>query len=77
MELFKSNILLFSYGTNAFDRLGEIYLELGNFELTVKNYQKALQINPDNTHAKEIISEIKKKVKLLNAYIIIDRRSFI
>jgi len=49
---------------NAHDSLGEAYMINGNKELAIKNYKKSLELNPDNTNAKEMLNKLEKnKVK--------------
>lgn len=58
LELFKLNVSLYPSSANAFDSLGEIYAELGENELAVKNYEQSLRLNPENKNAKEMITKI-------------------
>ncbi|MEO7533057.1 MAG: serine hydrolase [Ferruginibacter sp.] len=51
LEIFKLNVSLNPSSSNAFDSLGEIYAELGDTALAIKNYQQSLQLNPQNTNA--------------------------
>jgi pimeloyl-ACP methyl ester carboxylesterase len=67
IELFKINTIAFPNSWNAFDSLGQAYLLDGQKDLAIKNYEKSLELNPQNTNAKEKLSSIKKlKHKLLS-----------
>ena len=44
---------------NAFDSLAEAYMRNGDDELAVKNYEKPLQLNPNNENAKSMIEKTK------------------
>lgn len=44
---------------NAFDSLGEAYEVLGDEQKAVLSYQKSLELNPENKHAKERLENLK------------------
>lgn len=46
---------------NAFDSLGECYYLMEQYELSLKNYQKSLQLDPSNGNAKMMIERIEKR----------------
>jgi len=48
---------------NPYDSLGEAYMVNKEFELAVKNYQKSLELNPDNENAKVMLKKIEEIVK--------------
>ena len=48
IEVFKVSALEFPNSAIAYDYLGEAYLKKGEFELAIKNYEKSLQIFPEN-----------------------------
>jgi len=58
------NVEMNPQSANAHDSLGEAYMINGNKELAIKNYKKSLELNPDNTNAKEMLNKLEKnKVK--------------
>lgn len=59
LEVFKINTEIFPESWNAFDSLGEAYLLAGNKELAIKNFEKSLELNPQNTNAVEQLKKIK------------------
>jgi Beta-lactamase class C and other penicillin binding proteins len=59
IEIFKINTDQFPNSSNAFDSLGEAYMELGDKELAVKFYKKSLELNPDNTNAVEMLKKLQ------------------
>jgi tetratricopeptide (TPR) repeat protein len=61
IEIFKLNVLAFPQSANAFDSLGEAYLEAGNKELAIENYKKALMLNPENKNAEEVLKSLVNK----------------
>lgn len=50
----------FPENANAFDSLGEAYLKVGDKTLALLNYQKSLQIDPNNKNAKAIVKSLEK-----------------
>lgn len=61
IEIFKLNVFAFPQSANAFDSLGEAYLEAGNKELAVENYKKSLLLDPKNENAREVLKKIEDK----------------
>ena len=55
--------LVFPLSYNTYDSLAEGYGHLGNDAKAIENYQKVLELKPDNSHAKRQI----EKLKLLGA----------
>ena len=63
-SILKANTILYPNSANAFDSLAEAYFLNNQLELSKMNYQKSLELNPENTHAKQMIARIEKgKVK--------------
>jgi len=62
LELFKLNVLLYPSSANAYDSLGETYLELEENELAIKNYEQSLKLNPQNKNAEDMIKRLKSKL---------------
>ena len=67
------NAVSFPKSSNAYDSLGEAYLKAGNIDLSIKNYQKAIVLNPQNTRAADILKRLQKQAKvdlnLLDSYV--------
>lgn len=61
IEIFKLNVEMNPASFNAYDSLAEAYLINGQKELACINYQKSLELNPENNNAKEMLEELKKK----------------
>lgn len=59
LEIFLLNVYLYPSSANAFDSLGEIYAELGDTELAIKNYEASLKLNPQNTNAQNQLQKLK------------------
>jgi CubicO group peptidase (beta-lactamase class C family) len=61
LELFKLNVSLYPSSANAFDSLGEIYGELEENELALKNYEYSFKLDPQNKNAEQQIKNLKAK----------------
>ena len=61
IALFKINVALYPNGYNTYDSLGEAYMENGDTELATDNYRKSLELNPDNTHAADMIKKMEEQ----------------
>ncbi len=61
IELFRINTIAYPDSWNVYDSFGEALLKDGQKDLAIKNYQKSLEINPDNDNAKKILNELKMK----------------
>lgn len=59
IEVFTLNTKLFADDPNVWDSLGEAYLKKGNKNEALKNYKKALEIDPSFASSKKMIQEIK------------------
>ncbi|RSC92652.1 serine hydrolase [Tenacibaculum singaporense] len=58
IDLFTIEILYFPESYNAYDSLGEAYMRDGQIRNAIKNYQKSLEINPENLNGKEKLREL-------------------
>ena len=59
LEIFLLNVYLYPSSANAFDSLGEMYAELGDRELAIKNHEASLKLNPQNSNAKSQLLKLK------------------
>ncbi len=60
IALLRFNTLRFPMSANAFDSLGEAYLENGNKEHAIINYKKSLELDPGNNNASEMLKTLKR-----------------
>ncbi len=60
IEVFKLNVEAFPESGNCYDSLAEAYLQAGQKDLAIKNYGKALELNPNNRHAVDQLATLKK-----------------
>ena len=59
IEVFKLNTLQYARSSNTFESLGDGYVALGNKDLAIKSYQRALEIDPKNTSAREALIRLQ------------------
>ena len=58
LEFFKMNTMEFPNSANAYDSLGEAYMENGDSKKAIENYKKSIGLNPGNDNAKKIIEKL-------------------
>ena len=59
VEIFKLNAQAYPESSNVYDSLAEGYLAIGDRKLAEENYQKSLELNPDNENAKQMLNKLK------------------
>jgi len=60
VEIFTINTELYPESANTFDSLGEAYLKAGDKERAIVNYEKSLQLDPQNAGAAEILKKLRE-----------------
>jgi len=63
ITVFKMNVELFPEAWNAYDSLAEAYAGKGETGLAVQNYERSLELNPDNQNAKDQLKILRKDQK--------------
>jgi len=61
IKIFKLNVEAYPDAYNVYDSLGEAYMENGDTELAIKNYEKSLELNPDNENGKRMLEKLRMK----------------
>lgn len=61
---FKLNTYLFKYTPNVYDSYGETLVLNGEHEEAIKMYEKVLEIDTENKHAKSQIKKLKSRIEL-------------
>lgn len=61
IEIFKLNIELHPLYANGYDSLGEAYMNAGENELAIQNYEKSLELDPGNDNARQMLEQLRKK----------------
>jgi C-terminal processing protease CtpA/Prc len=59
IAIFKLIVAEFPQSANAYDSLGEAYLQAKDSIKALENYEQSLAMNPDNFHAEDVIEQIK------------------
>lgn len=60
IALFRLNVEAYPKAHNTYDSLGEAYMENENYQLAIKNYKKSLELNPNNSNAREKLEELSR-----------------
>jgi tetratricopeptide (TPR) repeat protein len=61
IEIFKLNTEAYPKSSNVWDSLGEAYMNKGEKELAIKNYEKSLELDPSNANAVTILKRLREK----------------
>jgi tetratricopeptide (TPR) repeat protein len=61
IEIFKFVVSEYPESYNAYDSLGEVYMVAGEKELAIRNYEKSLELNPENENAKEMLDRLRQR----------------
>lgn len=62
IAIFKLNVEEYPDASNPYDSLGEAYMEAGEWELAIENYERSLELNPDNTNAVNMLERIRSQM---------------
>jgi len=63
IEVFKLNVEDYPQSSNTYDSLGEAYMLDGNKELAIKNYQRSVDLNPNNTNGVDTLKKLRESQK--------------
>ena len=61
IEIFKYNVTLYPNSENVYDSLAEACMTAGKKELAIENYNKVLEINPQNSNAAKMLKQLSEK----------------
>jgi len=59
IRIFQLNVKMYSQSSNVYDSLGEAYMKNGQKEYAIKNYERSLELNPNNTNAEEMLNKLR------------------
>jgi CubicO group peptidase (beta-lactamase class C family) len=59
IKVFQLNVQEYPQGWNGYDSLGEAYMNAGQKELAIKNYEKSLELNPDNHNGEAMLKKLR------------------
>lgn len=62
LEVFRFNAGLFPESFNVYDSLGEAHMLLGNNKLAIENYNKSLELNPNNKNAVQMLEKLNSEM---------------
>lgn len=60
IDILKWNVQAFPTSWNVYDSLGEAYKAAGETKLSIENYEKSIELNPENEAGRKILTELKK-----------------
>jgi CubicO group peptidase (beta-lactamase class C family) len=60
IRIFQLNVELYPKSWNVYDSLGEAYMNRGDKELAIQNYEKSLELNPQNTNGAATLQKLKQ-----------------
>ncbi|MBN1550142.1 DUF4261 domain-containing protein [bacterium] len=61
IKIFQCNINLYPLSANVYDSMGEACLAAGDTTKALENYKKTLELNPDNSKARENIKKLQSE----------------
>ena len=56
--IFRLNLDLYPETSNVYDSYGEALMVDGQINLAIQNYQKSLELNPENKNAERVIKKL-------------------
>ncbi len=59
IAVFELNVEAYPAAFNTYDSLGEAYMTHGDTELAIRNYEKSLELNPENTNATDMLQRLR------------------
>jgi CubicO group peptidase (beta-lactamase class C family) len=59
IQVFQRNVQEYPTGWNCYDSLGEAYMNAGNTELAIANYQKSVDLNPKNQNGIDALKKLR------------------
>ena len=63
IEVFKLNVEDYPQSANTYDSLGEAYMMDGAKDLAITNYQRSIELNPNNTNGIEALKKLRESPK--------------
>ncbi|MGH9755133.1 MAG: serine hydrolase [Blastocatellia bacterium] len=64
IEVFKQNVADYPQSANTYDSLGEAYMVNGDRELAIKNYERSVELDTNNTNGIEMLKKLRENKQL-------------
>jgi len=64
IEVFRKNVQEYPQSGNVYDSLGEAYAKVGQKDLAIQNYEKSLQLDPNNKNAVDRLKKLKGEASM-------------
>jgi CubicO group peptidase (beta-lactamase class C family) len=61
IQVFQMNVQEYPKSWNCYDSLGEAYMKAGQKELAIENYNKSIELNPDNKNGVDMLKKLKEQ----------------
>jgi tetratricopeptide (TPR) repeat protein len=61
VQILKLNAEVYPHSSNAYDSLGEAYLDSGDKTHAIESYKKSLQLDPDNADAVQELKQLNAR----------------
>lgn len=61
LAVFELNVEAYPGSFNVYDSLGEAYMAAGEVAKAIRNYERSLELNPQNTNAVEKLEELRRR----------------
>jgi CubicO group peptidase (beta-lactamase class C family) len=62
IAVFRRNVERFPRSSNTYDSLGEAYLESGQLEAALENYERSVELDPENANGRAAIERIRERI---------------
>lgn len=59
VAMFKAAVAIFPGAWNTYDSLAEALLQAGDTDGAIRNYEKSIELNPDNRNGKDALARIR------------------
>lgn len=63
IAVFQLNVEAFPDSFNVYDSLGEAYMAHGDRELAIKNYERSIELNPENTNGIRMLERLRTELE--------------
>ena len=60
IKIFKVNTEMYPQSSNTFDSLAYAFMNAGERDLAIKNYEKSLELNPKNDNAVQMLKKLQQ-----------------